>query len=198
MPIFLSCWIRKLRDVIEAGPSDIMHGWNVRQTSDFVTKGSLFSGRRGGCISQTDMDELKPPARWEHFPHAADMGIRGMGITKSQAFEQAALALTAIVTDPQRVSDHFKIRFSCDAPDDELLLVDWLNAIIYEMACGHNIFSRFDVSIQDHHLEASAIGEPVNRIKHEPAVEIKGATYTELSVRHIEGKGWVAQCVVDV
>ncbi|MEO8326472.1 MAG: archease, partial [Nitrospirota bacterium] len=38
----------------------------------------------------------------------------------------------------------------------------------------------------------------VNRIKHEPAVEIKGATYTELSVRRIEGNGWVAQCVVDV
>lgn len=144
------------------------------------------------------MDSLKPSARWEHFPHEADMGIRGIGITKSQAFEQAALAMTAVITDPQRVDPQMEKHFHCEAPDDELLLVDWLNALIYEMACGHMVFGRFDVTITDHHLKAIALGEPVDRIKHEPAVEIKGATYTELSVRQIEGNGWVAQCVVDV
>lgn len=144
------------------------------------------------------MDSLEPAARWEHFPHEADMGIRGFGITKPQAFEQAALALTAVGTDPQQVDSQMERHFSCDAPDDELLLVDWLNALIYEMACGHVVLGRFDVTITDRHLEGIAYGEPVDRIKHEPAVEIKGATYTELSVRQIEGNGWVAQCVVDV
>ena len=126
------------------------------------------------------------------------MGIRGMGTTKSQAFEQAAVALTAVMTDPQQVAPQIEHHFSCDAPDDELLLVDWLNALIYEMACGRMVFGQFDVTIADHHLEGLARGERIDRIKHEPAVEIKGATYTELSVRHSEGNGWVAQCVVDV
>jgi len=126
------------------------------------------------------------------------MGIRGIGITKSQAFEQAALALTAVITDPQHVAPQMEHRFSCEAPDDELLLVDWLNALIYEMACGHMVFGQFEVKIADHHLEGLARGEPVDRMKHEPAVEIKGATYTELSVRQSEENGWVAQCVVDV
>ncbi|MBA3966234.1 MAG: archease [Nitrospirales bacterium] len=135
---------------------------------------------------------------WEHFPHDADMGIRGFGITKPQAFEQAALALTAVVTDPQRVAVRVERHFTCEAPDDELLLVDWLNALIFEMACGHMVFGQFAVKIADHHLEGIARGEPVDRMKHEPAVEIKGATYTELSVRQVEGNGWVAQCVVDV
>ena len=62
------------------------------------------------------------------------MGIRGIGITKSQAFEQAALALTAVITNPQGVAPEVERHFSCKAPDDELLLVDWLNALIYEMA----------------------------------------------------------------
>ena len=35
---------------------------------------------------------------WEHFPHAADVGVRGFGKTAAAAFEQAALALTAVVT----------------------------------------------------------------------------------------------------
>ena len=146
----------------------------------------------------THMDGLESSNGWEHFPHEADMGIRGFGITKPKAFEQAALALTAVVTDPQQVDSQLERHFTCDAPDDELLLVDWLNALIYEMACGHMVFGRFDVTITDHHLQAIARGEPVDRIKHEPAVEIKGATYTELSVWQIEGNGWVAQCVVDV
>jgi SHS2 domain-containing protein len=144
------------------------------------------------------MDGAEPSGKWEHFPHEADMGIRGFGITKPQAFEQAALALTAVVTDPQQVNPQVERHFTCNAPDDDLLLVDWLNALIYEMACGHMVFGRFDVTITDHHLKAIARGEPVDRIKHEPAVEVKGATYTELSVRKIEGNGWVAQCVVDV
>ena len=36
--------------------------------------------------------------RWEHFPHDADVGVRGFGVTAAEAFEQAALALTAVVT----------------------------------------------------------------------------------------------------
>ena len=38
------------------------------------------------------------PARWELFPHDADVGERGFGATPAQAFEQAAEALTAVVT----------------------------------------------------------------------------------------------------
>jgi Archease protein family (MTH1598/TM1083) len=32
---------------------------------------------------------------WEHFPHGADIGIRGWGSALAAAFEQAALAATA-------------------------------------------------------------------------------------------------------
>ena len=41
--------------------------------------------------------------RWEHFPHDADIGVRGIGASKEEAFEQAALALTAVLTDPRTV-----------------------------------------------------------------------------------------------
>ena len=45
--------------------------------------------------------ERTPRARWEHFPHSADVGIRGYAATLPEAFEQAALALTGIVTDAE-------------------------------------------------------------------------------------------------
>ena len=39
---------------------------------------------------------------------------------------------------------------------DEVLLVDWLNALTYEMATRRMLFARFAVTIVDHTLVASA------------------------------------------
>jgi tRNA nucleotidyltransferase (CCA-adding enzyme) len=144
------------------------------------------------------MEKPESGPRWEHFPHGADIGVRGFGLTKSQAFEQAALALTAVLTDPAKVTEKSESRFICEAPDDELLFVDWLNALVYAMSWEKMVFCRFKVVLNDHHLQGTAWGEKVDQRKHEPAVEVKGATYTELRVRPVENEGWVAQCVVDV
>lgn len=137
-------------------------------------------------------------ASWEHFPHQADMGVRGIGATKEAAFEGAGLALTAVITDLGSVAPTQSVPIACEAPDDELLLVDWLNALVYEMATRKMLFSRFNVRFDDHSLHATAWGEAVEVAKHQPAVEVKGATYTELSVKQDEQGRWIAQCIVDV
>jgi tRNA nucleotidyltransferase (CCA-adding enzyme) len=135
---------------------------------------------------------------WEHFAHGADVGIRGMGGSKETAFEQAAVALTAVITDPQAVESGEKIETVCEAPDDELLLVDWLNALVYEMATRELLFGRFEVHLDGHRLHGIAWGEPIDVKKHEPAVEVKGATLTCVRVRQEADGSWIAQCVVDV
>lgn len=137
-------------------------------------------------------------AHWEHFPHAADVGVRGVGNTLGEAFEQAALALTAAITDPAGVAASARIEVTLAAPDDELLLVDWLNALIYETATHGLLFGRFEVKVAEHRLQARAWGEPVDVARHQPAVEIKGATYTALRVAREPDGAWIAQCVVDV
>ena len=38
-------------------------------------------------------------AKWEHFSHSADIGVRGFSQSVAQAFEQTALALSAVVAD---------------------------------------------------------------------------------------------------
>jgi SHS2 domain-containing protein len=136
--------------------------------------------------------------RWEHFPHEADIGLRGLGATPEQAFEQAALALTAVVTEPVAVAPAEMISLACQAPDQELLLVDWLNALIYEMATRSMLFSRFEVRLEGGRLDAKAWGEVLDVARHHPAVEVKGATYTALKVAQQPDSSWLAQCVVDV
>jgi SHS2 domain-containing protein len=136
--------------------------------------------------------------RWELLPHGSDIGVRGIGDSKAAAFEQAALALTAVITDPKSVAATERVELSCEAPDDEILLVEWLNALIYEMATRKMLFARFAVSIDDGKLVGKAWGEPIDQSKHELAVEVKGATCTNLSVRQDDTGRWLAQCVVDV
>lgn len=135
---------------------------------------------------------------WQTFAHEADVGVRGSGATLAEAFAGAATALTAAVCDPARVAARQPVVIECEAPDAELLLVDWLNALVYEMATRHMLFSRFDVSIDDHRLHATAWGEPVATERHRPAAEVKGASYCELEVGRQPDGLWLAQCIVDV
>lgn len=144
---------------------------------------------------------MKRAAGWEHFEHMADIGIRGYGRTPAEAFAQAAVAMTAVITNPAKVRPEQKVEIELERDDDgdlEMLLVDFLDAVIYEMAVRKMLFSRFDVTIEDHRLKATLWGEPVDQERHQPAVEVKGATYTELKVTQTADRHWLAQCVLDV
>jgi len=135
---------------------------------------------------------------WQHYEHGADIGILGNGATIQDAFVQAALALTAVITDPDKVAPQDMVEIHCAAPDDELLFVDWLNALIYEMASRKMLFSRFEVALDAQRLDARVWGEKIDIQKHLPTVEVKGATYTTLRVHQDENGWWHAQTVVDV
>ncbi|HUZ75381.1 MAG TPA: archease [Stellaceae bacterium] len=134
----------------------------------------------------------------EQFPHGADIGVRGVGPTVASAFEQAALALSSSVTDIGGVRAEQAIDIACEAPTTSLLLFDWLNRVIYEMALRHMVFGRFSVAIEGGRLHGRAWGERVDPRRHAPAVEPKGATFTALAVEQRGDGTWIAQCVVDV
>ena len=113
-------------------------------------------------------------AHWEHYAHGADIGIRGVGATMQEAFEEAAVALAGVITDPSCVELREEVIIQCQAPDPEVLFVDWLNALVYEMAVRRLILARFRVSIEGDRLHGSAWGEEADVLRHEPAVEVKG------------------------
>ena len=137
------------------------------------------------------------PLHWEHYEHAADIGVRGFGASKAEAFEQAALAMISVVTDPAAVEERERVEIACEAPDDELLFAAWLNALVYEMSARRMLFARFAVRLDGTRLSGEAWRERVDVARHHPAVEVKGATYTTLRVTRDAGR-WIAQTVVDV
>ncbi|MGE0080031.1 MAG: archease [Thiohalomonadaceae bacterium] len=136
-------------------------------------------------------------SQWETFSHEADIGVRGRGASPAEAFAAAGLALTSVITDPAGVACTERVDIEREAPDLEILFLDFINALIFEMATRKLVFGQCVVRIEDGRLFASAFGEPV-AARHDPAVEVKGATFTELKVAQQSDGEWLAQCVVDV
>jgi len=137
---------------------------------------------------------------WEHYSHTADMGIRGFGATMEEAFAAAALAMTAISVDPETIQQNEKVEIVCESAcggDYDLLFIDWLNSIIYEMATGEMVFGRFEVHIEGDRLTGKAWGEKLDLSRHDPGAEIKGTSYSDLEVLQKDGK-WMAQCIIDI
>src|SRR5690606_29149350 len=139
--------------------------------------------RLGFCtrVRQSGPEQVLGNGTWELFPHDADVGVRGFGATAAEAFEQAGLALTAVVTDAP-VAAATSVDVNCEAPDIEMLFVAWLNAIIFDIATRTMLFGRYEVKIDGLHLEGRLWGEPVDVARHAPACEPKGATFTALRV----------------
>lgn len=135
---------------------------------------------------------------WELFAHDSDIGVRGVGSSREMAFEEAAYALTAVMTDAGAIEQKEVVDFVCNAPNDDRLLHAWLNAIVEEMTARDMLFGRYSVQIRNHGLTGKAWGEKIDIGKHRPAVEVKSATTTELEVARDSDGVWIAQCVVDV
>lgn len=134
---------------------------------------------------------------WEHFHHQADIGVRGVGTTLNEAFAEGAIAMMAVICSHEKVEPKEQIEIECECEDVELLFADWLNALVYEMATRTMLFGKFEVTIEGGKLQAKAWGETANPEKHQTAVEVKGATYTQLKVTQ-QNEKYIAQCVVDV
>jgi SHS2 domain-containing protein len=139
---------------------------------------------------------------WEHFEHAADVGVRGRGGTPARAFEETARALFSLLSaDLDGIRPSVEERVVCEAANLEELLVAFLNELLYLFDSRRTVFGQFDVEIEEApgrvRLTGLARGEPFDPRRHEFTVLPKGATFTALEVaRH--GGEWVAQCVVDV
>ena len=135
---------------------------------------------------------------WALLEHDADIGLRAEAASREALFELMGEALTAVVTSPAAVQTQAQVTIRCQAPDDAMLMVDWLNALIYAMATRRMLFGAWHVVLDGGALNARVGGEVVDRRRHRPAVEIKGATYTDLAVGRTPGGLWRARCVVDV
>lgn len=143
-------------------------------------------------------DTVKPAAhqRYAYFEHDADMGIVGRGATLEEAFESAAAAMFAIMTDLGAIRKQRSVKLEFEEADTELALVRWLNLLLATAREHRMVFAEFRLERDGVVWRGAATGETWRR-ELERGVEVKGATLTMLSVGQSQA-GWEARCVVDV
>lgn len=149
-------------------------------------------------LSQATTRVLSPESAepQAYFEHDADIGVIGRGATLEEAFEGAARATFAIMTDIERVHATESITIEFEEADEELALVRWLNLLLGSAREHGLAFGRFWIERDGVRWRGGAGGEPW-RPQLERGVEVKGATLTMLVVKRL-GDVWEARCVVDV
>lgn len=137
----------------------------------------------------------------ETFEHKADAGVRGIGKSLEEAFEECAKAMFSIMADLEKVKAGKEVKVEAEAESRENLLVKFLNQMLYLRDVKQMLFSRFDLYIiedgEKWKLEGKAFGEKINKETQGIKSDVKAASYHQLKVEESNGK-FIAQCVVDV
>ena len=134
---------------------------------------------------------------FELIDHTADVGIIAHGASMNQAFANAARGLFSIITDLDGIEEALHRDIEITAPDQESLLVEWLNELIYLFDVENIIFNRFDITrLNNNYLEARIYGEKVDSSRHKLKTGVKAATYHMLKVK--KNNGYQAQVLFDI
>jgi protein archease len=136
--------------------------------------------------------------RFDLVDHTGDLGVRVSGETLPELFEQAAEALTFILTDPETIRTNESRKLLLEAKTDEELLITWLNELVYLFDTQGLLFKTYNVlSVHDHHLEALAQGEIYVESRHPIKTVVKAATYHQLKIENHQGV-WTVQVIFDL
>ncbi|MBI2287782.1 MAG: archease, partial [Chloroflexi bacterium] len=104
---------------------------------------------------------------FEILDHTADVGIIAYGADMAETFANAAKALFSLITELEDVDEVVYRDVELTAPDQESLLVKWLNELIYLFDAEQLIFKRFDITWLDQtSLNARIYGEKVDSSRH--------------------------------
>jgi len=134
---------------------------------------------------------------FEIVNHTADVGIIAYGADISETFANAARALFSLITELDDVEEVLYRDIELTAVDEESLLVEWLNELIYLFDAENVIFKRFDIiELNNTRLKARSYGEKVDSSRHKLKTGVKAATYHMLKVDR--GNGCKAQVLFDI
>ncbi|MBI4188545.1 MAG: archease [Chloroflexi bacterium] len=134
---------------------------------------------------------------FEIMDHTADIGVIAYGADMAETFANTAKGLFSLITELEDVKEVMHRDVELTAPDQESLLVKWLNELIYLFDTEQILFKRFDIThLDETSLNARIYGEKVNSSKHKLKMGVKAATYHMLKIDR--SNGGKAQVIFDI
>jgi SHS2 domain-containing protein len=139
---------------------------------------------------------MKEPekAGYQEIEHTADWQLKAWAVDIPHLFEQAALGMydlsgVQLAPEPRVTQD-----LSLDAPDREILLVDFLSELLYLGETENLGFDDFDLQVEDAVLHAKIKGATIQS----QTKEIKAVTYHNLKIEKGPDDVWEVNIVFDV
>jgi len=125
--------------------------------------------------------------RFRFLEHTADAYIEAYGASLEEAFENAAAAMTDVMTELEKVEAKTEESFVVEAHDEPALLYSWLEELLLEFELKDKLYSHFEVSCiektsEGFRLRAKAWGEKYDPERHLSKVGIKAATYHQMEI----------------
>ena len=133
---------------------------------------------------------------FEELEHTADIRIRVRGATLEDLFSEAARALMAIIyknISPGNIRRHIEV----DADDTISLIQEFLSEILFVSEVEEMVITGADIHLAGNHLTANLTGEPFSTMKHCGGREVKGISYSDLTIRH-EEDSYILEVIFDV
>jgi SHS2 domain-containing protein len=135
--------------------------------------------------------------RFEVIDHTADVGIIAYGSDLKEAFANSAYGMFSLIADLDGVREEVSREVDVQATDQEALLVDWLNELLYLFDVEHIIFKRFEVTnLSQNRLQAKVYGDKIDTSRHQLKTAVKAATYHMLKIER--NKGVKVQFILDI
>ncbi len=148
------------------------------------------------------------------FDHTGDVGVRLTGRTLDDLFAAGAAAFTETVAGSARVEPRRNIPLTLRSSAADLLLVDWLNEILYRFEVEQFLVGAAEVHVSGPDLgrgyssaasakgtalvlRATCRGETFDPARHLIKVLVKAITYHALDV-HEDRDGWHATVIFDI
>ena len=137
-------------------------------------------------------------AGWEHFETEADVGVRGWGSTRADAFAEAALGVFALIVDPGEVEERERREVRAQGDSPEWLLANWINECLYVHEIEGFVVRRVEVdSCAAAVVHGVLHGEEIDHDRHRLGTIVKAATLHRLAVVEENGQHEV-RVIVDV
>lgn len=137
-------------------------------------------------------------AGWEHFEVEADVGVRGWGPTRADAFAQVTLGVCALLVSPEQLQPRERREVRAQAETPESLLVAWIDECLYVHEIEGFVARSVQMTVCTDTLAHGVLhGEPVDPTRHHVGTVVKGATYHQVMVA-VRGAVHEARVIVDV
>ena len=128
-------------------------------------------------------------APFEELEHPADLRLLVRGESLKELFENAARGMLELMLDLSTVTDADSKEMEAEGGDDESLLVDWLESILFAFDAEDFAPARVRVSeLADGNVTGSVAGEHYDPERHDARADIKAVTWHDLEIKRVGGR----------